>query len=345
MYCLAIETSCDDTCVALLKDGFTILSNVVSSQLDVHRRFGGVVPEIASRRHLECLVPVLDQACCQAGITLSQIDLVAATSGPGLTGSLLMGLCLAKTVAILHQKPFIAVNHLEGHLFASRLDHSDLTPPFISLIVSGGHTELVAVNGWGEYISLGRTRDDAAGEVYDKIAKHLEIGYPGGPLIDTLSQDGNPGRYYFRGGLEDEENLDFSFSGLKTAVIRTYDRLSELEKKDERLKKDLLASFQQSVTRTLWKKTQRAINQTGFKTVALGGGVSANSSLRTQFQIHGMRHGIKIYLPSPVLCTDNAAMIGSCGSFHFMRGETSPLTLEPDPQLRLVSEYPNTPTV
>lgn len=335
MYCLAIETSCDDTCVAIIKNGCTILSNVISSQIDIHRHFGGVVPEVASRRHLEYLIPALEQACREANLTLKEIDLIAVTRGPGLTGSLLMGLCMGKTLAILHQKPFISVNHLEGHLFASRLDHPDINPPFISLIVSGGHTELTLVKDWGEYIHLGRTRDDAAGEVYDKIAKYLKIGYPGGPIIDKRAKNANPTRFHFRGGLEDQENYDFSFSGLKTAVIRTYDQLPDSFKQDENLMNDLLASFQRSVVRTLWKKTIRAIKKTGIRTVSLGGGVAANSSLRFLFLQKGSQQSIKVYLPSPTLCTDNAAMIGSSGSFHFSMGRTSPLDIEPDPQLRL----------
>ncbi|QPM69217.1 tRNA (adenosine(37)-N6)-threonylcarbamoyltransferase complex transferase subunit TsaD [Atribacter laminatus] len=335
MYCLAIETSCDDTCVAIIKNGNTILSNVISSQIDIHRRFGGVVPEVASRRHLEYLIPALEQAFQQANLTLKNIDLIAVTRGPGLTGSLLMGLCMGKTFSILHQKPFIAVNHLEGHLFASRLDHPDITPPFISLIVSGGHTELTVVQDWGKYVHLGRTRDDAAGEVFDKVAKYLKIGYPGGPLIDNRASNANPTRFHFRGGLEDQENYDFSFSGLKTAVIRAYDQLSDSSKKDEKGINDLLASFQQSVVRTLWKKTIRAVKKTGIRSVSLGGGVAANSSLRSLFSQKGFQNNIKVYLPSPALCTDNAAMIGSCGSFHFSFGRISPLDLEPDPQLRL----------
>ncbi len=335
MYCLAIETSCDDTCVAIVKNEYSILSNVMSSQIDIHRRFGGIVPEVASRRHLECLIPTLNQACQKANLTLKAIDLIAVTRGPGLTGSLLMGLCMGKTLAIIHQKPFIAVNHLEGHLFASRLDHPDITPPFISLIVSGGHTELNLVKNWGEYVHLGRTRDDAAGEVYDKIAKYLNIGYPGGPLIDNRTKDANPVRFHFRGGLEDQENFDFSFSGLKTAVIRSYNQLPENSKKDEKLINDLLASFQQSVVRTLWKKTFRAIQKTGIRTVSLGGGVAANSYLRSYFLQKGARYKVKIFLPSPTLCTDNAAMIGSCGSFYFSKGKISPLDLEPNPRLNL----------
>jgi len=335
MYCLAIETSCDDTCVAIIKDGFIILSNVISSQTDIHRRFGGVVPEVASRRHLEYLIPALEQACQQANITLKEIDLIAVTRGPGLTGSLLMGLCMGKTLAILYQKPFIAINHLEGHLFASRLDHPEIKPPFISLIVSGGHTELTLVKDWGEYIHLGRTRDDAAGEVYDKVAQYLKIGYPGGPIIDNRVKNANPTRFYFRGGLEDQENYDFSFSGLKTAVIRTYDQLSDSSKQDDNIINDLLASFQRSVIRTLWKKTLLAIKKTGIRTVSLGGGVAANSSLRSHFLQKGAQHNLKVYLPSPALCTDNAAMIGSSGTFHYFTGKISPLDIEPDPQLRL----------
>ena len=331
MYCLAIETSCDDTCVAIIKWVYHPL-HVISSQIDIHRRFGGVVPEVASRRHLEYLIPALEQALQQANLTLKEIDLFAITRGPGLTGSLLMGLCMGR-LFLSSIKTIYRCQSFGRTSFASRLDHQ--ITAFHFLIVSGGHTELTVVQDWGKYVHLGRTRDDAAGEVFDKIAKYLNIGYPGGPLIDNRAKNANPTRFHFRGGLEDQENYDFSFSGLKTAVVRMYDQLPDSSKKDENIINDLLASFQRSVVRTLWKKTIRAIKKTGIRRVSLGGGVAANSSLRSLFLQKGFQHNIKVYLPSPTLCTDNAAMIGSSGSFHFSLGKTSPLDLEPDPQLRL----------
>ncbi|HSV31892.1 MAG TPA: tRNA (adenosine(37)-N6)-threonylcarbamoyltransferase complex transferase subunit TsaD [Atribacteraceae bacterium] len=335
MLVLGIETSCDDTAVAVVRNGNEVLSNLVSSQIDLHRRFGGIVPEIASRKHLELLVPLLDASLREAGKSLVEIQGIAVTQGPGLSGSLLMGLCLAKVLALTHQIPLIAVNHLEGHLFATRIDHPQLEPPFLYLLVSGGHTSLYGVREWGSYRLLGKTRDDAAGEAFDKVAKYLELGYPGGPLIDRLSREGEPGRFRFRGGLESCDSGDFSFSGLKTAVVRRYASLPENRRKERKVIYDLVASFQETVIRTLVNKTLRAARQSGFETIVLGGGVAANSRLREVFPERTRGMGITIAFPSLSLCTDNAAMIASCGTFHLLRGETSDVFVEPEPRLAL----------
>lgn len=331
-YVLGIETSCDDTSCSILKTPNQVLSNVVSTQVDFHRRFGGVVPEVASRKHLEFLPLVVDEALREAGVDLSALNLIAVTAGPGLMGSLLMGVSWAKTVALLHSLPLVGVNHLESHLFASSLENEDLRPPFLGLIISGGHTELVAVEEWGKYQSLGRTRDDAVGEAFDKVAKFLGLGYPGGPIIEELSRQGDKNRFYFAGGLERDKKLDFSFSGLKTAVIRSF---KKLEPKNEQTIADLVASFQESVVRTLVKKTVWALELTGFSTVAVGGGVAANQILREAMDAEARARGFKVFFPSLPLCTDNAAMVALCGFFYFARGWESSLEFEPNPRLSL----------
>ncbi len=332
---LGIETSCDDSCVAIVREDLAILSSVVSSQTDIHKRFGGIVPEVASRKHLEILPLVLDEALKKASVSLDDVGLFAVTQGPGLLGALLMGMCFAKALALAKGKPFLAVNHLEGHLFATRLGTPSPSPPFVALVVSGGHTELFAVQCWGRYVLLGRTRDDAAGEAYDKIARHLGLGYPGGPIIDRLSEKGNRERFFFRGGLEDEETFDFSFSGLKTAVIRSFSQLAPEEKRDENLLRDLAASFQESVVRILVKKSFKAVEAMGWHRLVLGGGVAANRRLREVVLEEGKRRGVEVFLPPLPLCTDNAAMVAACGLFHFLNGEQSSLNVDPIPRLSL----------
>jgi N6-L-threonylcarbamoyladenine synthase len=332
---LGIETSCDDSCVAVVREDFTVLSNVVSSQTDIHKRFGGIVPEVASRKHLEVLPLVLDEALKEASVSLDDIGLFVVTQGPGLLGALLMGMCFAKALALAKRRPLLAVNHLEGHLFATRLGIPSLSPPFVALVVSGGHTELFAVQCWGKYVLLGRTRDDAAGEAYDKVARHLGLGYPGGPIIDRLSEKGNRERFFFRGGLEDEETFDFSFSGLKTAVIRSFSQLAPEERRGENLLQDLAASFQESVVRILVKKSFKAVKTMGLHRLVLGGGVAANRRLREVMLEEGERRGVEVFLPPLSLCTDNAAMVAACGLFHFLNGEQSPLTVDPIPRLSL----------
>lgn len=332
---LGIETSCDDSCVAVVNERFEILSNVVSSQIDVHRAFGGIVPEVASRKHLEVLPWVLHRSLEEAGVTLRDIDVLAVTKGPGLLGALLMGMCLAKALAFALEKPLLGVNHLEGHIFAVRLEHPELSPPFVALVVSGGHTELFAVSDWGKYVLLGRTRDDAAGEAYDKVARLLGLGYPGGPIIDRLSRNGDGRRFAFRSGLEDEETFDFSFSGLKTAVARTLAQFAPEEREDASLLADLAASFQESIVRSLVKKALRALEFTGYRLLVVGGGVAANHRLREVLRREGERRGVQVFFPSQRLCTDNAAMIAACGLFHFLRGERDDLGIDPIPQLSL----------
>lgn len=335
MLALGIETSCDDSCVAVVNEEKKVLASVVSSQVDFHRQFGGVVPEVAARKHLELLLPVLDEALRQARVDVRDIDLVAVTRGPGLLGSLLMGMCLAKVIAITCGKPLVGVNHLEGHLFAVLLDYPEVVPPFLCLLVSGGHTELVAVEDWGVYRPLGRTRDDAAGEAYDKVAKFLGLGYPGGVIIDRLSRKGDPTRFFFRGGLEYEDTLDFSFSGLKTAVIRTFSGFSEKQREDPQVLADLVASFQESVVRILIKKTIQAMEGTGYRQVVVGGGVAANSYLRQKMEDEAEKKGFQVYFPSLSFCTDNGAMIAVCGLYHFLCGQRDSLSIEPEPRLSL----------
>ncbi|MCS7242706.1 MAG: tRNA (adenosine(37)-N6)-threonylcarbamoyltransferase complex transferase subunit TsaD [Candidatus Caldatribacterium sp.] len=332
---LGIETSCDDSCVAVVSERLEVLSNIVSSQIDVHRVFGGIVPEIASRKHLEALPWVLHKALEEAGITLRDIDAFAVTQGPGLLGALLMGMGLAKALSFALGKPLIGVNHLEGHVFAARFEHPGVSPPFVALIVSGGHTELLAVLDWGKYVLLGRTRDDAAGEAYDKVARLLGLGYPGGPAIDRLSRGGDRKRFAFRGGLEDEDTFDFSFSGLKTAVARVLAQFTPEERKDTSLLADLAACFQESVVRSLVKKAFKAVEMTGYRLLVVGGGVAANHRLREVMREEGEKKGIRVLFPSHEFCTDNAAMIAACGLFHFLRGRRDNLEIDPVPQLSL----------
>lgn len=332
---LGIETSCDDSCVAIINEHFEVLSNIVSSQIDIHRAFGGIVPEVASRKHLEVLPWVLHKALEEAGVTLKDIDVFAVTQGPGLLGALLMGVCLAKALSFALKRPLVGVNHIEGHIFAIRLEYPEVSPPFVALIVSGGHTELFAVSEWGEYTLLGKTRDDAAGEAYDKVARLLGLGYPGGPIIDQLSRSGNRKRFAFRVGLEDEDTLDFSFSGLKTAVARVFAQLTLEEQGNASLLADLAASFQESVIRSLVKKAFRAVEVTGYRLLVVGGGVAANHRLREVMQEEGDKKNIRVLFPSRKFCTDNAAMIGACGLFHFLQGRRDGLEIDPIPQLSL----------
>lgn len=332
MLILGIDTSCDDTSAAVVADASRILSNVVSSQAEIHSKYGGIVPELASRRHIEMIMPVVDEALTRAGTGLGSIDAIAVCSGPGLIGSLLVGCSFAKALSYGHDIPLVAVNHLEGHLISIYLEKEAPDFPFLSLVVSGGHTSLYLARGFGEYAELGRTRDDAAGEAYDKVSKLLGLGYPGGPLIDRLAADGNPKavelpRAYL------PESHDFSFSGLKTAVLNflraeegradnsgTFDRLFIA---------DVAASFQAAVVDVLVRKTERAIRKTGIKKVALSGGVSANSLLRRRMKEMAEAMGADVFIPSVSLCTDNAAMIAAAGAHHAGRGDFAGLDLNP----------------
>jgi len=329
---LAIETSCDETAASLVMGGNDVLSSVVSSQIDIHARFGGVVPEVASRAHLESIVPVVRQAFDEAGILPSRVDLVAATAGPGLIGALLVGVSAAKSLALAWDKPFIGVNHLEAHLYAGWLDDPTLEFPLVVLLVSGGHTMIIEMRGHGDYVILGRTIDDAAGEAYDKVARYLDLGYPGGPVIDRVSADGDPAAINFPRAMM-HDGLDFSFSGLKTAVV------NHVRKNPGARNVDVAASFQAAVVDVLCAKTLKAAQQVGARGVVLGGGVAANSLLRSEMQRRGADAGLRVALPSRAMCTDNAAMIASA-AWHRVRSD-GPMGLDCGayPNLKL-SEVP-----
>lgn len=322
MLILGIDTSCDDTAVSVVENGKKILSNMVSNQNEIHEKYGGIVPEIASRKHIEMIWPVTEEALKKAGISLNNISAIAVCYGPGLIGSLLVGVCFAKSLAFTNGKPLVAVNHLEGHIFSSLLEEPVPEFPFIALVVSGGHTSIYRIDGFGKYTELGRTVDDAAGEAFDKVAKLLGLGYPGGPFIDALSQEGNPEAIYFpRAQLE--RVYDFSFSGLKTAVL-TY-----LKKNQKFRKEDVAASFVSAAIEVLIFKSIRAAKEEGIDKIVLSGGVSANSALRAQLQDRAGKQKIKVYLPSPSLCTDNAAMIASAGFFHAQKKNLAGFDLNP----------------
>ncbi len=328
MRVLGIETSCDETAAAVVDSGPTVVSSVVSSQVDLHARFGGVVPELAGRAHLEKLTPVIAEALERAGARSDPPDAVAVTSGPGLVGSLLVGLSHAKGLAMAWGVPFVGVNHLEGHLFASLLDHRDLDWPLVVLLVSGGHTFLVCVEGLGRYRLLGQTLDDAAGEAFDKVARYLGLGYPGGPAIDRAAKTGDPGAFRFPRSMRDE-GYDFSFSGLKTAVVRTVDKAPDASTED------VAASFQEAVVDVLVAKTRRAAAETGARGVCLAGGVAANSSLRQRMEEACREDGIAALVPSMAMCTDNAAMIAAAGQWRLAHGDPSPWSLGAEPNLFL----------
>lgn len=326
---LAIETSCDETAVAIVRDR-QVLSNVVASQIKTHAQYGGVVPEVASRQHVEAVNPLIQQAIAQAGLDWSQIDAIGGTCAPGLIGALLVGLTAAKTLAMLHQKPFIGVHHLEGHIYASYLAHPELQPPFLCLLVSGGHTSLIQVKACGDYAVLGKTRDDAAGEAFDKVARLLGLGYPGGPIIDRLAQEGDPKAFALpegkislpEGGFH---RYDSSFSGLKTAVLRL---VQQLEATGEPLPvADLAASFQLTVAKALTKRAIACALDHGLTTIAVGGGVAANGGLRSHLMEQAAQQGIQVLFPPMQYCTDNAAMIACAAAEHFEQSHRSPLDL------------------
>jgi N6-L-threonylcarbamoyladenine synthase len=329
MTVLGIETSCDETAAAVVAAGPTVISSVVSSQVDLHARFGGVVPELAGRAHIELLTPVVDEALSRASDAgHDHMDAVAVTCGPGLVGSLLVGLSHAKALAMAWDVPFIGVNHLEGHLFASLLDHPDLEWPIVVLLVSGGHTVLVLVEGLGRYRLLGQTVDDAAGEAFDKVARFLGLGYPGGPAVDREAVHGDPTAFAFPRAML-EEGYDFSFSGLKTSVVRT------VEKRPDAETADVAASFQEAVVDVLVTKARRAMAATGAKGLCLAGGVAANSLLRSRVEGACRELGVAALVPSMAMCTDNAAMIATAGQWRIAHGDPSPLSLGADPNLFL----------
>jgi N6-L-threonylcarbamoyladenine synthase len=328
MRVLAIETSCDDTGAAVVLDGRKILSNVVSSQVSVHQKYGGVVPELASRRHVESIVPIVTEALETAKVTLRDIDGISVTQGPGLVGSLLVGLSFAKSLSFVTGLPFVGVNHIEAHLSAIFLNKNPPKFPFIGLVVSGGHTSLFRVDGFGKYKGLGQTRDDAAGEAFDKVAKLLGLGYPGGPIIDELSKSGNPRAIRFPRPSLGKNSLDFSFSGLKTAVVNYVKAHPEpIGGYPEDLIRDIVSSFQEAVVDVLVKKTLQAAQQQGLRKVVLSGGVAANQHLREKIKEEASQQKVKVYMPSPSFCTDNAAMVGVVGYEYLKRGIRSPLSL------------------
>ena len=334
---LAIETSCDETAVAIVNNR-KVCSSIVASQILVHQQHGGVVPEVASREHLETINVAIAQALEQAQLDWEKIDAIAATSAPGLVGALLVGLTAAKTLAMVHNKPFLGVHHLEGHIYATYLSEPSLNPPFLSLLVSGGHTSLIFVKDCGNYETLGQTRDDAAGEAFDKVARLLKLGYPGGPIIDKLAQQGNPqafalpeGKVSLPGG--GFHRYDASFSGLKTAVLRL---VQQLEKDGGQVPvADVAASFQETVARSLTKRAIACALDYGLDTIAIGGGVAANSGLRKNLQAAAVEHNLRVLFPPLKFCTDNAAMIGCAAAEHLSRGHTSPLTLGVESRLAL----------
>jgi len=325
---LGIETSCDETAAAVVRDGRLQLSSVISSQVDRHARYGGVVPEIASRAHVEMLNPVLAEAVVQAGIADAEIDAVAATHGPGLVGSLLVGVSAAKALALVWDVPFVAVNHLEAHLYAAMLEDPTFELPVVVLLVSGGHTMIVHWQDHGKYVVLGGTIDDAAGEAYDKVARYIGLGYPGGPVIDRISLDGDPEAIAFPRALADRP-YDFSFSGLKTAVV------NHVRKHPDVSAEDVAASFQEAVVDVLATKTRRAAADVGAKGISIGGGVAANSRLREQILTACAEDGLAAYLPDRANCTDNAAMVAAAGWWRLQREGPSPLDTGADPGLGL----------
>ncbi|MBT5579086.1 MAG: tRNA (adenosine(37)-N6)-threonylcarbamoyltransferase complex transferase subunit TsaD [Acidimicrobiaceae bacterium] len=325
---LGIETSCDETAAAVVSRGSAVMSSVVSSQIELHARYGGVVPEVASRAHVELLMPVVAQAVVEAGIGDREIEAVAATYGPGLVGALLVGVSAAKAMSMVWDVPFVAVNHLEAHLYASFLEEPDLEMPLVILLVSGGHTSLIVMEDHLRYRVLGSTVDDAAGEAFDKVARHLGLGYPGGPLIDRLSVDGDPTAIHFPRAMA-RDGWDFSFSGVKTAVV------NHVRKNPDTPIPDIAASFQEAVVDVLIDKARRAAREIGAKGLCLGGGVAANSRLREKLLDVCVEDGIRAFLPSRAMCTDNAAMVAAAAWWRLEADGPSSLSVGADPSLRL----------
>ncbi len=329
IYTLGIESSCDETSVAIVKNGREILSNIIDTQILIHEKYGGVVPEIASRNHIEAISRVTKKALEEANISFEQIDAITPTYGPGLVGALLVGLSYAKALSFAINKPLVGVNHIQGHIAANYITYKELEPPFLCMMMSGGNTQIIQVKDYTEFEVLGKTRDDAIGEAFDKVARVVGLGYPGGPKVDKLAQEGEPiidlPKTHF-------ENMDFSFSGIKTAVINLHHKNPEINKAD------LCASFEKTVTEILLENVNRAIKQTGIKTIALAGGVSANSYIRKAFltlQQDDKEKKIKIYMPDLKLCTDNAAMIASAGYYNYIQGKRDELHLNAIPNLKL----------
>ncbi len=324
---LGIETSCDETSASIVKNGREVLSNVISSQIKIHEEYGGVVPEIASRCHIEVINQIVKQALKEANLELNQIDAIAVTQGPGLVGALLVGVSYAKALSFACGKPLIAVNHIAGHIAANFLTHPNLQPPFLCLIISGGHTHLVHVKDYNTYEILGKTRDDAIGEAFDKVARVVGLGYPGGPKVDVLAKNGQP---IITLPMTHLEGFDFSFSGIKTAVINLNHKVPNLNQAD------LCASFQKAVTQMLIFNVEKAIKTYQMDKIVLAGGVSRNSYIRAEFDKIAKKHNIKVYYPEPILCTDNAAMIAAQGYYDYKAGKIADLHLNAIPNLKLM---------
>lgn len=333
IYILAIESSCDETAAAVVKNGRTVLSNVISSQIELHKLYGGVVPEIASRKHIEKINQVIEEALDTAGMGLDDMDAVGVTYGPGLVGALLVGVAEAKAISYAKKLPLVGVHHIEGHISANYIENPDLEPPFVCLVVSGGHTHLVVVRDYGKYEILGRTRDDAAGEAFDKVARAIGLGYPGGPKIDRLAKEGNPDAIAFPRARLSDSAYDFSFSGLKSAVLNY---LNGCQMKGIEINRaDVAASFQKAVCDVLVEHAMLAVKESGLQKFAVAGGVASNSALRCALAEACEKEGFQFYYPSPILCTDNAAMIGAAAYYEYLAGRRDDLTLNAVPNLKL----------
>ena len=330
---LGLESSCDETAAAVIKNGRTVLSNVISSQIDIHKEYGGVVPEIASRKHIERINTVIEEALKEAGVGLKDLDAIGVTYGPGLVGALLVGVAEAKAICFAADIPLVGVHHIEGHVSANYIENKDLEPPFLCLIVSGGHTHLVVVKDYGEFEILGRTRDDAAGEAFDKVARAIGLGYPGGPKIDKLSKEGNPDAITFPKTKIEDAPYDFSFSGLKSAVLNYINKAKMMN--EEFNPADLAASFQKNVVDTLTEKTIHAAKELHINKVAIAGGVASNSTLRNSMEEVCRKEGLRFYHPSPIFCTDNGAMIGVAAYYEFIKGTRHGWDLNAVPNLQL----------
>ena len=330
---LAIESSCDETAAAVVKNGREVLSNVISSQIALHTLYGGVVPEIASRKHIEKINQVIEEALGEAGVTLDDLDAIGVTYGPGLVGALLVGVAEAKAISYARKIPLVGVHHIEGHISANYIENKDLEPPFLCLVVSGGHTHLVKVMEYGKYEILGKTRDDAAGEAFDKVARAIGLGYPGGPKIEKASHEGNPESISFPKAKVADNPYDFSFSGVKSAVLNYINGCKM--KGIQIVPEDIAASFQKAVVDVLVAHSMHAVKETGIKKFAIAGGVASNGVLRESMREACRRHGVKFYHPSPILCTDNAAMIGAAAYYEYLAGARHGLDLNAVPNLRL----------
>jgi len=330
---LAIESSCDETAASVVKNGREVLSNIISSQIELHKLYGGVVPEIASRKHIEKINQVIEEALTEANVTLDDLDAIGVTYGPGLVGALLVGVAEAKAIAYAKKLPLVGVHHIEGHISANYIENKELEPPFICLVVSGGHTHLVCVKDYGEYEIIGRTRDDAAGEAFDKVARAIGLGYPGGPKIDKLSKEGNPDAIVFPKAHITDAPYDFSFSGVKSAVLNYINGCKM--KGEEYNNADIAASFQKAVTDVLVDNAMRAVKEYGLNRFAIAGGVASNSTLRTAMREACEKNHVEFYHPSPILCTDNAAMIGAAAYYEYINGTRHGWDLNAVPNLKL----------